>query len=658
MNELEGAGAGADLLIGAFAASPLGLMVANASSVVRTANDAIGRLLGRPLEQVLGARLDAFVEASQRFELLDLLTRATGGDPPSRREIRFVRPDGLWRVGGFSVAPMGAPQRGRSDPLAVVVIRDLTEELSLRDALAAAGESAVIRLEKEAAHRRDAEGACVRLQAELRQLVDTVPEMAIIHRRGRIAYVNDVAVHTLGHLRAADLVGRLLLDLADPGTRPLLAERMGRSDAGAPVPSTTVRLRRCDGSLAEIDLVAMPIVFAGEAAQLMLGRDSTERRSLEARLVMTDRLASLGTLAAGVAHEINNPLAYVTSNLDLLAEELRGLAGLAPAATLGEMAAMVGDARQGAQRVGKIVGDLKTLSRPDREERGPVDVFSALEEALKMTSNEIRHRARLVKDWEPLPPIDGDPARLAQVFINLLINAAQAMGEGHVDDNTIHVVTRTDEAGRAVVEIADTGRGVPVALRGRIFDPFFTTKPVGVGTGLGLSICHGIVTSLGGEISVHEGAQRGSVFRVVLPPGTQGGTVDAPQAPPKLASGRRGRLLIVDDDVLVGVGLRRLLGREHDVTLATSGEQGLDLLRAGPAFDVILCDLMLPDMTGMGLHAEVRRSMPGQAERFVFMTGGAFTQSARTFLETVPNPRFDKPFQSEAVRSLIRRLLG
>ncbi len=658
----------ADLLAGAFAASPLAQLVASASGTVRLANEATGRILGRPLDAVMGHDLGAFVDPAQRSEMHDLLARAARGDAPHRHEMRFVRGDGGACVCGFSVAPMtrGEPRELREpreegeegEALVVIVLRDVTDEIALRDALRSAGEAAIQRLEQESAQRREAEGVRARLEGELQQLLGTIPEIAIVHRDGRIVHVNDVAVLTLGHRAHSDLVGRLLLDLADPAARGMLAERMRGPGPTDPAPAPAIRLMRRDGSFAEIELVAMPIVFQGQPAQLMLGRDATERRTLEARLVMTDRLASLGTLAAGVAHEINNPLAYVTSNLELLTEELRVLAGQIPdSTTLREMGAMVSDARQGAERVTKIVVDLKAFSRAGREERGPVELRGVLEQAIKMTWNEIRHRARLTRDWKPVPLVDADEARLGQVFINLLLNAAQAIPEGHVDENAIDVSTSTDGEGRAVVEITDSGKGIPPALRSRIFDPFFTTKPVGVGTGLGLSICHGIVTSFGGEISVQPGPRRGTTFRVALPGMVTQPSVAPQESAPPLSARGRGRVLIIDDDVLVGVGLRRLLSREHDVTLATSGEQGLEMVRAGPAFDVILCDLMLPDLTGMDLHAEVRRSMPGQAERFVFMTGGAFTAAAREFLDKIPNRRFDKPFQAEAVRALVRQLL-
>jgi PAS domain S-box-containing protein len=246
-------------------------------------------------------------------------------------------------------------------------------------------------------------------------------------------------------------------------------------------------------------------------------QDVTERKQVEVRLMLASRMASIGTLAAGMAHEINNPLAYVLLNLELVAEQILEISRDAPSGRMRELGTLVAEAREGGERVRKIVGDLKTFSRVDDACSALLDVRRVLEVAATMANNEIRHRARLVKELGEVPLVEGDEARLGQVFINLLVNAAQAIPEGGADANEIRVATRTDGAGRAVVEVRDTGPGMSHEVQARIFDPFFTTKPIGVGTGLGLSICHGIVTALGGEITVQSELGKGAMFQVVLP---------------------------------------------------------------------------------------------------------------------------------------------
>jgi signal transduction histidine kinase len=258
-------------------------------------------------------------------------------------------------------------------------------------------------------------------------------------------------------------------------------------------------------------------------------QDVTEVRHMEARLRVADRMASMGTVAAGVAHEINNPLAFVVGNLEFIANSLREL----PAEATAEIRESLEDARHGTERVRRIVRDLKVFSRPDDEGLGPVDVRRLLDSSISFAANEIRHRARLVREYAEVPEVHGNSGRLGQVFVNLLVNAAQAIPEGAADLHRIRVVIRPDGARRVAVEVHDTGGGIPEAIRDRIFEPFFTTRPVGMGTGLGLAICHGIITEMGGQISVDSAVGQGTVVRVSLP-------TSAARSVPAAAVGSRG----------------------------------------------------------------------------------------------------------------------
>jgi CheY-like chemotaxis protein len=237
-----------------------------------------------------------------------------------------------------------------------------------------------------------------------------------------------------------------------------------------------------------------------------------------------------------------------------------------------------------------------------------------------------------------VPLIDGDESRLGQVFLNLFINAAQAIPEGRASANRIEIATGVVADGRVMVRVSDTGAGMSPEVVRRLFTPFFTTKPIGVGTGLGLSICHRIVTSLGGEIAVSSTVGVGTTFTVFLVPA---------------ADGQRGKVLVVDDDPMVAAVVRRILANDHDLTSTTSAQHALDLCSGGERYDVILCDLMMPQMTGMDLHAELARLAPDQAQRMLFFTGGAFTERARSFLDEVENLRLEKPFDAVTLRTLI-----
>ncbi|TMA17859.1 MAG: PAS domain S-box protein [Deltaproteobacteria bacterium] len=500
-----------------------------------------------------------------------------------------------------------------------------------------------------AAEVRKTREARARTEASFRALIERNPDAILVHRDGVLVYLNLAAVKMLGYDEAESLLGRRLVELVHPEDRASIQERSAMVAAtGKASPLREHRLLRRDGGTVVVEKANLAVEFAGAPSVLSVARDVTERKQLHTRLLLSDRMASIGTLAAGVAHEVNNPLACVKANLDFLAE------GLSSGIPQPELVAALDDALDGAERVRKIVRGLKLFSRADEEQRRPLELERVLEIAIRMCGNEIRHRARLVKNYQPVPLVQADESRLAQVFINLLANAAQSIPEGHAGDNEILLTMRTDEAGSAVVEVRDTGQGIPAGIVSHVFDPFFTTKPVGEGTGLGLAICHGIVTALGGEIGVASVVGKGTTFRVTLPPATQTASCAAVPAAVARTPTPRSRVLVVDDDPRVGASVHRSLAREHDVQVLSSAHEALRRIQQGERFDVFLCDLMMPELTGMDLHAEVSRVAPDQGSRMIFITGGAFTPAARQFLDTISNPRLEKPFGLEELRAMVR----
>jgi signal transduction histidine kinase/CheY-like chemotaxis protein len=396
--------------------------------------------------------------------------------------------------------------------------------------------------------------------------------------------------------------------------------------------------------------IAATLVFFeldGEEHAISTVRDQRERIRAEA----TERLASLGTLAAGVAHEINNPLAYVLGNLAYVKESLEGAPSAAPG---DEERRALAEAIHGAERVRDVVRSLRAYSRPGEGPPVLADVAQELRNALKLVGNTLRHKARLVERLEETPPVLARSMELGQVFVNLLVNAAQAVRPGAGDEAEVVARCFTTADGRAAVEIWDNGVGIPQEVQERIFEPFFTTKGVGDGTGLGLSICHGIVNRLGGSIAFESEPGRGTRFTVLLPAARA-----APRAePPPEAQAPRGRILVIDDDAAVTRALARMLGRTAEVSIETDPEAALGRIGQAPRPDAILCDVMMPGLSGPAFFERLLAVDPGLARRVVFITGGAVTEAIARAVAASGQPCVDKPPDREALARAIASVQG
>jgi two-component system cell cycle sensor histidine kinase/response regulator CckA len=368
--------------------------------------------------------------------------------------------------------------------------------------------------------------------------------------------------------------------------------------------------------------------------------DMTAERDLQQRLLLAERMSAIGTLTASIVHEIKNPLTFVWNHLRTLSESTE------PSSK--EAAEMVSEAYEGAERIRIITNEITSLSHGgDGAEVETVNLKQVLDSVIKMAQPEIQHRATVVREYEDSSLyIRGSRTRVGQVFLNLIVNAAQAIDPGDRTQNAITVRARSIDKDRVCIEVQDTGPGISSQLLRRIFDPFVTTKPAGRGTGLGLSICRRIVHSLEGTIEIQSHPGQGTVARVVLPR-----VARSPRPltvpPPSMSAIRRatrGKLaiLVVDDEPVIARLIQKAL-IDHDVTTAHDGREAVALM-GEHAYDVILCDLIMPEMTGMDVYrAALQRETPVN-DRIVFMTGGAFTQRARDFLESVPNMRIEKPF--------------
>lgn len=294
-----------------------------------------------------------------------------------------------------------------------------------------------------------------------------------------------------------------------------------------------------------------------------------------------------------------------------------------------------------------------TFARPVAESKQLVDVEAVLDSMVSLAWNEIRHRARLVKKYARVPAIVGDRGRLGQVFLNLIVNAAQAIDAKGTPQGAITLST-TLEGNHVVVEVTDTGDGINEELLPHVFEPFFTTKPAGKGTGLGLAICQSIVASHGGAIDVASDGGQGATFRVSLP-------IADSTPPPSGVTEQRvhdvtanpARILVIDDEPLLGQTLALAFSGRHDIVLATSGREAIRRLAEDDRFDLVLCDLMMPDVSGPKVFEVVERDHPELVPRFAFITGGAFTERAQEFLERYSGRRIDKPFTISDVERVL-----
>ncbi len=468
---------------------------------------------------------------------------------------------------------------------------------------------------------------------------------------GRVQIWNRGAERLFGW-SAEEVTGQPISIIATPEQQDEQREFIRRVLSGDNVHNhDTVRLTR-DGRTIPVSISISRLDDRhGRAAGLSaIIRDITEVKAAQSRMSAADRMASVGTLAAGVAHEINNPLTVIIANLAILEEMLDGPTELE----------LAGEARQAAEMARQIVRDLKVFSRSDEQKRGPLVLQRVVESSLRMVRNELRHRAKVVESYGPAPLVDGNESRLAQVFLNLIVNAAQAIPDARSEDNQVRISIYTDASGDAVAEVADTGVGISPEILPRIFETFFTTKPVGVGTGLGLAICDQIVHAMDGHIEIDSKPGHGTTVRVILPGLSETATVtveEPPRQPPSSVT-RRGRVLVIDDEQVICRTVTRILSRAHDVVAVTSAERALALIRDGETYDVILCDLMMPNMTGMDLHAALTELHPEMAAKVIFLTGGAFTKRAIDFLHDTENLQVDKPFDPLHLIALVNERVG
>lgn len=475
------------------------------------------------------------------------------------------------------------------------------------------------------------------------RLVESLPDVVVVHREGMIVYANSAAEQLWPHpgtgLGGASV--RQLFSVADSDT--LLGESAGDSPFELMVTPT-------DGRTRLFVVRAVTTAWMGQPARAIVARDVTEDRRVQAQLAVTDRLAAVGMLASGIVHEVRNPLTFVLARLTALAAD--------PASIRPSDLAELVDA---AQRMSDILADVARFGGTEREDASNTDVETAIDRALNLASGRTRSTVEVVREKGGVPAVLGGERRLCQVFLNLLVNAAQSAEAG---ENPRVTVTTCVVGTEVAVRFRDSGAGVPAGLARKVFEPFVTTKREGEGTGLGLWVSQGIVAECGGRIVLENPGEPGAIFVVYLQRAAALGRAMPPphvqlpeRAPPHellpTAIGESPHalpyLLVIDDEPLIGDLLALGLAAEYYVEVIGGVAPALARLRRDPPPDVVLCDLIMPGGGGpaiiRALEAEGRTLPP-----VLFMSGGAATADARSFLMARGIEPLTKPFRIHDVR--------
>lgn len=514
---------------------------------------------------------------------------------------------------------------------------------------------AFLDVSREASLIADLETTSARLQATLEHSPVAIWTIGL---DGDITLSEGAALETLG-VRPGELVGRSVFELYDE--HPQIAGYIHEALAGSSFSYTV------DIGNAQLQSWVSPLRDPSGRITGAIGvsTDTTENRHLQARVIESDRVRTLGLLAASVAHEINNPLSYITTGLGGVSDELTRLRGLLDRVAAGDasqvdraraqaqrLERLLRPVREGIERVSHVTRDLEVLSHQETEARGPVDASGAMRTAIDLAYKEIMNRARVRLDLGDTAFVDASEPRLVQVFLNLLMNAAYA-----IPDNADRAEVRARvvrDGDDVLVEVSDTGPSASEEDRAIIFEPFMSADPKGEGTGLGLFVCRTIIERLGGTIEVDEREGGGTLMRLRLPRSATDPSNLVPVTP-RLGPSRPGRILLVDDDVRVARTLADALeSHEHRVVVAFSGREALDHIDESSDFDLVLCDLMMPLPSGIEVYAGIAERAPQLTGRFLFMTGGAFTERARSFLRDSGLPYVEKPF--DVVAEVSRRL--
>lgn len=615
----------------------------------------------------------AFIQAAADSGIGVLITSATGDQPKivfasertaeimhespatlvGRDALDVVAPDEVTRIADMA----GAASRRESTPFHFesAARREDGTRVPLEVALGLIDEEEriiTVALLVDITERRRAISELERSEQRLRQVIESAPVAVWILDERQIFYANAAAVGLFGFSSVEDALGHDPKEFLATSEISQLEQRLAAMLVQRrKLPPQEYRIRRVDGSIILVEVSSISIEWDGMPAVLSFGRNVTERRQVEARWLQADRLAALGLLAGGMAHAINNPLTYVLLNLEHVKTSLPELHVEADAG-VGTIARLT-EAYQGIERIAQVVKRMRAFSRVEERTRSTVNVRTVLEGAMELVGHELRHRGRLTTNYADVPPINASAAHLEQVFLHLLVHAAQSLPED--DSAEVRIELMPLEPAEVMVAVTIVGRALAPAVLSNVFEPFFSAQDETGDTRVGLPFCRAVVSAMGGELVAESDATTGTTFRVMLPVGV----LESEPPPSETASIRPGprserpTVLVVDDDPGIGGALSVALEDSCEVTFLASALEARDRLISGDRYDVVFCDMMMPDLDGAALWEVLHRVRPEQAARFVFMTAAGAHPKVAEFFQRTGAKRLDKPFRLDDVQRVV-----